>query len=410
MSLDMTKFAGATKQMYPNWKIYELTYANNPLYALMAKDEEFYGEAKKFPLIYANPNNRSATFSTALAGTSDAKVAGFLITRVSDYSLASLSNEVMEASSRDEGAFLSGAKVQLDGALRALARSHAVKMYRSGTGSCGTIKAATTPATTIELANASDVTNFEVGQQLNASATDGGGAARVTVPTITAIDRSTGILTVSPTVNADYAAGDYIYIAGDKNLAMSGLAGWIPQGSGRAAALAASYFGVTRSTDATRLGGVIYDGSAQPIEEALIDGANLLAREGGSPDYCFLNHKNFSDLVKALGSKVQRVQVSAEIKEGGKSMGVVGFQGIEIFYADGSIKVIGDRNCPVNTAYMLQMDTWKLSSLGSAVRLFEGDGLKWLRSPTADAVDIRTFGYLQMACQAPGFNCAIKLA
>lgn len=407
--LDMTKFQGATKQMYPAWKIFELTYANNPLYALMPKDTEFYGEAKKFPLIYANPQNRSATFAQALAGTSDAKVAGFLITRFSDYSLASLSNEVMEASSRDEGAFLSGAKVQLDGALRSLARSHAVKIYRGGTGSIGKVKAATTPATTIELSNIQDVTNFEVGQVLQASSTDGGGSDRTGHPTITAIDRSTGILTVSPTVNADYAAGDYLYVYGDKNAALSGLDGWIPYDD-RATRLAASYYGVTRNTDATRLGGVIYDASTQSIEEGLIDGLELLAREGGSPDYLFLNHKNFADLVKALGSKVQRVQVSAEIKDGGKMIGAVGFNGLEVYYSGGAVKVMADRNCPVNRAFALQMDTWKLSSLGDPVRLFEGDGLKWLRSPSSDGVDIRCFGYLNLACQAPGFNAQIKLA
>jgi hypothetical protein len=404
----MAKFQGATKQMYPSWKIFELTYAKNPLYALMDKDFEFYGEAKKFPLIYANPQNRSNTFANALAGTSDAKVAGFLITRTSDYSLASLSNEVMEASSRDEGAFLSGAKVQLDGALRALARSHAIKMYRGGTGSIGVVKTGTTPGATVELQAAQDVTNFEVGQTLIASSTDGGGTARAGIALITGVDRSTGILTITLS-SADWAAGDYIYVQGDKNAALSGLDAWIPYDN-RATRLGTSFFGVTRNTDATRLGGVIYDASAQSIEEGLVDGLELLAREGGSPDYVFLNHKNFADLVKALGSKVQRVQVSAELKEGGKMIGAVGFNGIEIYFSGGSVKVMADRNCPVNRAFALQMDTWKLASLGNPVRLFEGDGLKWLRSPNSDGVDIRTFGYLNMACLAPGFNGMIKLA
>jgi hypothetical protein len=404
----MAKFQGATKQMYPSWKIFELTYAHNPLYALMNKDTEFYGEAKKFPLIYANPQNRSNTFANALAGTSDAKVAGFLITRTSDYSLASLSTEVMEASSRDEGAFLSGAKVQLDGALRALARSHAIKMYRGGTGSIGVVKTGTTPGATAELQAPQDVTNFEVGQTLIASSTDGGGTARAGIALITGVDRSTGILTITLS-SADWAAGDYIYVQGDKNAALSGLDAWIPYDN-RATRLGTSFFGVTRNTDATRLGGVIYDASAQSIEEGLVDGLELLAREGGSPDYVFLNHKNFADLVKALGSKVQRVQVSAELKEGGKMIGAVGFNGIEIYFSGGSVKVMADRNCPVNRAFALQMDTWKLSSLGDPVRLFEGDGLKWLRSPSSDGVDIRTFGYLNMACLAPGFNGMIKLA
>lgn len=407
MTLDISAMSAALKQIYPDWRIQNLTYQNNPFYALVPKDESFYGEVMKVPLIYGDSQNRSNTFSSALAGTTNALLKGFLLTRNSDYSLASLSNEALEASQSNEGAFLEASKLTFDSALRSLARSRSIQLFRSGTGSRGVIKAATTPATTVELQTPDDVVNFEVGQKLNASTADGGGSVKTTKPTITAIDRITGILTVSPTVNADWAAGDYIFADGDYDNALSGLDAWVPY-SNRSAKLAATFFNVVRSSDATRLGGLYYNGSGSNTEEALIDGLNLAYRESAEIDYVFMNPMDISNLIKLLGSKVQRVQVSAEISENGKQMAVVGFDGIEVYYAGGKAKVIGDRNCMKGKAFGLTLSTWKLCSLGKAVRLFEADGLKMLRSSNADALDIRCFSYAQLGCTAPGMNIQIS--
>jgi hypothetical protein len=408
--LDISAFSAGLKQLYPEWKIAELTYKNNPLYAMMKKNENFVGEVMKIPLIYGNPVNRSGTFSSALAGTSSSLLKAFLLTRKSDYSLATINNEALEASASMEGAFMEASKLEIDGALRQLARSHAIKLFRSGTGAIGVVKAATSPTTTVELQTIQDVTNFEVGYKLNASVSNGGGSLRADKPKITAINRAAGTMTVDATVAGSWVAGDYIFVDGDYDTALSGLDAWIPYDD-RSARLAATYYNVVRTADEVRLGGVIYDGSGSNYEEALIDGLNLAYNIGDANiDHVFMNPIDVSVLTKILGSKVQRVQVSTEVKEGDKSMAVVSFDGIEIFYSGGKCNVIGDRNCPKGRAFGLQMDGWSLNSIGSAVRLFEADGLKMLRSSTADALDIRAFGYLNASCNAPGHNVQIKLA
>ena len=38
----------------------------------------------------------------------------------------------------------------------------------------------------------------------------------------------------------------------------------------------------------TRLGGIRFDGSSLPLEEAFIGAASRAAREGGKPDVCFM--------------------------------------------------------------------------------------------------------------------------
>jgi hypothetical protein len=407
MVMDVSAFSSALKQIYPDWRVQYLTYKNNPFYALVPKQEDFYGEVLKFPLIYGNSQNRSNTFANALAGTTNALLKGFLLTRNTDYSLASLSNEALEASQSNEGAFLEASKLTIDSALESLARSRSIQLFRSGTGSRGVVKAATSPATTVELQTIDDVVNFEVGQKLNASIADGGGSLRTTKPLITAIDRITGILTVGTTVSGDWAAGDYIFADGDYDAAMKGLDAWIPY-SDRATKLAATFFNVVRSADATRLGGLYHNGSGSNVEEALVDGLNLAYREGAEIDYVLMNPMDISTLIKLLGSKVQRVQVSAEISENGKQMAAVGFNGIEIYYAGGSAKVLGDRNCMKGKAFGITLNTWKLCSLGKAIRLFEADGLKMLRSSSSDALDIRCFSYAQLGCNAPGMNIQIS--
>jgi hypothetical protein len=179
---------------------------------------------------------------------------------------------------------------------------------------------------------------------------------------------------------------------------VSGLAAWLPA---TAPTSGDNFFSVDRSKDVTRLAGIRFDGSALPIEEALVAAASRVAREGGKPDHAMLNYSKYSDLEKALGSKVQYVDLKATAE--------VGFRGMLINGPRGPIKVVPDQNCPANRCYMLQMDVWKLYSLGKAPKILDADGLKMLRETGADAVEVRVGYYAQIGCRAPGWNATIAL-
>lgn len=403
MALDLVSFQAALKQHYPDSKIENLVYANNPLLALMPKYTQFGGEVLKQPLIYGNPQNRSATFSTANAGTSSSQLKAFLLTRASDYSIAEISNEVLLASEGDANAFLRAATVEIDGALHSLSRSVATKMYRSGSGSIGKVSSYTAGTKTIVLTIPEDIVNFEVGMTLQGSLTDGGGTVKAGTCVVVSVDRIGGTFTIDNDLSSGWASADFIFVAGDYDKAIKGLDAWLPY-SDRATKLAASFFGVTRSADATRLGGLYLDGTALPIEEAFINAAALVGREGGRPDHAFMNYVDWGNLVKALGSKVQY----ADIKAGAD--GALGFQGIVVNGPTGMIKVLPDVNCPKGDVYIVQMNTWKLNSLKLAVNLFDSDGLRMLRSSSSDSLQIRCFSYAQVGCAAPGFNMHLKIA
>lgn len=379
-------------------------YADNPFAALVPKKTDFGGKYKPIPIITGASQGRSATFSNAQGNQSAVNIESFLLTRVSDYSIAQIDNQTMLASRTDKMAFLEGAKVVVDGALRSLTLSMASAQYRSGTGSIGQIAVGGITAGVITLANAADVVQFEVNMTLQANATDGG-TPKAALGYVIAVNRSLGTITVSATGQggsagspALWAAGDYLLVQGDNNAKMSGIAAWIPA----TAPGATPFFGVDRSVDVTRLGGNRYDGSAQSIEEALIDASALLAREGGKASHCFVNFASYSALEKALGSKVQYVDL--------KGPAEIAFRGIVINGANSMIKVIPDRNQLPQTGSLLQLDTWSMNSLGDAPQILRyGDGLEMLRVYNADAGEVRCGYYGQLACNAPGWNCTVSL-
>jgi hypothetical protein len=403
MSLDLTSFASALKAHYTSDRIENMTYKDNPLLAMMPKMTEFGGKNLPIPIITANPQRRSATFATAQSNTTTSVIKDFVLTRVKDYSFASIDNETLEASKGNANAFMDAATTEIDGAIHQLTRSLAIAMYRTGSGSIGQANASVT-GTSLQLKNADDVTNFEVGQELKFSTTDGGGTLKTGAVTVTAVNRDTGELTVDALTaiasGAGIAANDYVFIEGDHDAKLKGLLAWIPS----TAPTNTPFFSVDRSSDVTRLGGIRYDGSALPIEEALIGAIHRAAREGASPDVCYMNYSKWDELAKALGSKVQYIE---EAVKSGEAR--VNFRGISVNGPKGPVKVIPDQNCPSDRAFLLQMDTWKLYSLGKCPQIVDSDGNKMLRESTADAVEVRVAYYAQVGCRGPGRNVNIKL-
>lgn len=409
MALDVTSFSAGLKVHYTDDMIRNMVYADNPFFGLIKKMEKFGGKNLPIPIIVTNPQGTSATFSTAQANKGNTRIRDFTLTRVNEYSLASISNEAIMASQGNADAFLEAAVVEIDGAIQACARRIAVGMYRNFGGAIGQVANSSFATTTLTLGTStandpSSVTNFEVGMVLSVASTDGtSGSVRSGTLTVAGVDRSAGTVTTSANLSTGIAAiaqNDYIFQQGDFGLKLSGLDSWMPQ-----TVTSTAFFGLDRTIDSTRLGGVYHDGSAQPIEEALVDAAAKVAREGGRPTYAFVNYSNFANLEKALGSKVQY------IKEGLKfGDAEIAFPGIQINGPKGAIKVLPDQNCQSNLGWMLDDRVWKLYSLGRAPMILDADGMRMLREASADNVEVRVGAYLQLGSQAPGWNSRIKLS
>lgn len=399
--LDLAAMNAALKELYDGQVVENLVYADNPFFAMVPKSTDFGGKYKPIPIITGVSQGTSGTFANAQGNQSAVQVESFLLTRNTQYAIATIDNQTMLASKTDKMSFLEGSKLLIDGALRSASNAIASSLFRSGTGSLGQIGVISTVGnvSTITLSNPNDIVQFEVNMYMISTLTDGG-ATSTDVGVVTTVDRILGKMTVTfpapPSVT--WAVGSFMVVQGDLNNKAKGLSAWLPQ----TLAGGDNFFGVNRNQDRTRLGGIYYDASAQSIEEGLIDSSSLTAREGGRVDHFMTNFASYSSLEKALGSKVQYIDMK---------QGEIGFRGIVVNGAASMIRVLADRNCQAQTGYLLQMNTWKLEGLGDVPQILKyGDGLEMLRVSNADAGEVRVGAYYQLRTNAPGWNAQVKLS
>lgn len=428
----MAIFATATNQIatlkehYDNPSDYmkDLVYESNPFLALCRKDESPSGFAGKYipvPTVFGTPQGRSGTFATAQSNQTAPYDVSFFVYRVKNYQLVTIENELLEATANDADAFIDQASFNMDTGIRNISNDIARQMYGNITGSRAQLASITTGV--IVLTSPDDIVQIEVGMSLVSYSVSGTTPTQSTgaaVGYVIAADRGAGQLTVSATQGGSagtptnwstsfpYLAvqGDIAFVSGGlataASLQMSGLGAWIPD---VAPSGSDSFWGVNRSQDATRLGGIRYDGSALLIEEALVNAAALTAREGGRPEMCFMDFASYAALENALGAKVQYVTVKHEEAD-------IAFAGITVNAPYGPITVIPDRNVPSKHAYLLSMKTLKLRSLGKAPHIltYGMEGLEGLRVGNADALEIRIGMYGNLICNAPGWNCVVLLS
>ncbi len=401
----------------------DLVYKKNPLLAMLPKDESPSGFAGKYipvPLIFGTPQGRSATFATAQTNQTAPQLASFFVYRVSNYQIATITNELLEATRDNAGAFINEAKLVMDTAIRNISNDLALDLYGNATGARGVISSISGSGV-ITLTQPAQVVNFEVGMALVSYSISGTTYTQSTssaIGYVIAVNRYTGTVSLSATAGGNAGlptnwstAFPNVGVSGDvafgaltvqtSFLKVSGLAAWGPQ---TAPSASESFWGVDRSVDSRMYFTIAQNTSSETIEEALIDGASLVAREGGQPDMCFMNFTSYAALEKSLGSKVQYVDVKHEEAD-------IAFAGIRIHAPYGPVMVIPDRNCPPLTAYMLQMDTLKFRSLGKAPHIltYGLEGLEGLRVGTADALEIRIGYYGNLICNAPCWNAVIPL-
>jgi len=419
--------AGILKELYDDQKVQWLTYKDNPLLAMMKKEEKFPGKYFPQPVVYGLSQGASATFSSAYNNQTSASVAEFLVTRVADFSLATIDGQLLAAAQTDPGAFIDGAELMIDAAFQTAVNRLASAMFRNGAGTIGQISTLTHVSgsgpyvTDILLTNPDDAVQFEIGQAMvDVQLSDGSGSHSTfaTPQTITAVNRNSGVLRVSGAVDAtsDFTAAYYLAVQGDlpttsnnnfqpsgstatnSLLKLAGLAAWLPL---VAPTSGDSFFGVDRSVDVQRLAGVSFDGSALSLEEALLQGTGRIALNGGRVDTGVCSYSTYTALITSLGSKVQYID---------ESIGEIGFRGVQVNGANTVMSIFPDRNCPDGVIYCLEMDSWVLRSQGPAPHILKYmDEIEILRVPGVDAAELRVGSYVNMYTNKPGHNGVIQV-
>lgn len=404
MTATVAGSSAITKILYPGGKLPDANYKQNVLGAMMNKATDFKGESRVVALQTEWPQGISADFPTALASLAQSSFSKFTVTRVEYFGIARVTGQALRAVEGDTGALVDLWKNEIDKVSKNVTRQLGIFGYKSGTGSLSAIDSASTVASaTITVSPTSAIVFYAVGMRVQATSSDGGalrgGGAAVT---ISAIDIDAGTLTTaggnwSTQIAGLTASTDYLNRAGDAQnagtaLVPVGAEGWVVGGSSPG-----TLFGLSRNSNPVKLSGQSYNATGTPYTDVVVEMAARVAAVGGEAgDKLFCHPRDLANWKKQLDGKVQYNRSEVASKVTGLS-----FKALQVEGANGTIDVLADINCPRNKAFLMNMDNWKLHSLGPAPHILDYDSNEFLRVSNADAYEVRVGFYGNYWCDGP---------
>lgn len=412
----VTQVTAITKMQYSHPVCRWIVGDANPRMARIKKMEDWVGGpgasntgtgSYVVPMQIESQQPGGVSVPVAQAGLNPSTFQAFTLNRVSDYGVARVALEVIEALSTDKGAFVNVFKREMDSALFTVKRSQCIHQFRAGTGTRGFIAAtANVASSAIQLSNPTDALNFALKLPIQSVNGDGGtlrsGGANATIQKI---DRINGILYFSDILSnfiGAAAANDALIRSGDLNGVIMGMSGWNPNAS---VSSGDSFFGVNRSTD-TRLTGGYQNCSGMVVREALINGMTQVKVQGGDPDFCWLNPIQLAVLArecegKSLGFK----EVTANVKVEGSKF-PISFDTYEVVLDGSKLTVAADVNCPGGQAFVTQEDTWFHASLGPVPHVLTAPGTpQYLIVSNDDSLEMRFVARGNVGNDGPAYSC-----
>lgn len=416
--MDISTYEPMLKKYYADGRPQLEAYKNFPTLRLLKKVTDWTGENYEVPLWDETGQAVAHDFSTAQEGKSSAGEGSFVRWSVSDanfYGFAKLNRKVMKASMGNARAFLSHYTEKVDGTLQLMGREMASKIFRTRRHLRGVVSSGSTLAAGIVvLTERTDVVMLSVGMRLtfcDASNSDALITFASDNPVIVSIDRSAGSFVVgdgpggaaidlTTAGSVAVAAGDKIYRKGDvltasDTLGFAGFDEWIPS----TAPGSTSFYGVDRSVDTDKRGGLRVSGTGLTMEDALIEGSQRAFESGVKLTHWICNPLRFGQLTREMGSKLERNQQASQ-QLGVRAFDVTTNAGDQVLYADPF--------CQPNVIWGITASTWKIISRGPLPEIFDED-FRMLREATSDDYEVRLGGYGQVVCHYPGGNVRIDL-
>lgn len=417
MALTSTLYDKLLKDWYSPSRLQSMLFKQFPFLEKVPK-EKAAGRQYIQPVLNGANVRRSASYSFVQNSITEvAPAVAFAVPYQADYCTVAINGNTWRQAESDVGSFIAAFKLVNDQAIAAMRKSLALKLYRNGTGSVAQLGGSATTATTQALTNRADSFNFEIGDITAMSLTDGGFTytglpASTTGAVIAGItdDGTTASLVFTTQLNSaitDVTSAAFVYLnSGDAQnnastgVVCMGLLGYSPAST---VSLTTSFYGVTRSSDPRRLRGQFVDNTTSaPVDEQLQQGIVQLMALGGMPNAIFMNPADVLNLQKVAGAKIMRTQ-------GGTA--TIGFKSVLFATASGDITVYSDPACPAGFAFVIEMEGFKLVSMGEPIGIRkQGDSTVTRTSTSADAWLIDWVGYTNLVAERPGQAlCTVKL-
>ena len=387
--------ANLLKVLYPDGVSIPV-YEKSKIIGTMKKDNEFFGVGAKYVVVSIAPGaGGSASIASAIGNQGATKEVKFTLGRKKLYEVGSIDGELIASGRTSKGALVDVVKHAMDRARTAYSRSEATAVWGTGGGARGVIASGSNLTTsTITLTNLADAAKFFAGMWIQVAVDDGSSSApagcSVNQAQITSITRATaGVATITISGNwnqfAGIATGWFIFRSGDYSLYPNGVPGWAPSADPISTD---SFLGVNRFTagDLNYLSGFRYNGSGQAKSQSLIDAGALAHLNGLDVTTVFLNPLDLRDAFKEQ-STYKTIEVSTDSPK-------VGYQGIQLVTAIGSITALSETDVPQGKFWVLNPNTWTRRSAGDVPMILDNDNVGlFLRSPTDDSYQFRFGGY-----------------
>jgi len=406
------------KDVYNDEEIARQSFGENPLFALIKKERAKNAGGRRCIQVveFAHPNGASAGFEEAMTDATDSQYEDFILTRKKQYQRIRVDHELLFATEKKSDSLVDAMK-EFDRGLRGLGEKVGRRCYRTLGGAMGKLSISSTTTTTLTFTDNAAVFNFMLGQKLQFSTTDGSSGSLLDggdFTTVTGIDHEAGTVTIADdlaTKITGVTTASFVFTRGDFGQCISGLEDWLPVDD-RATKLAANFNGVIRSPSGVYLGGVYMDGTALgSLDQVLIKLVGRISKYGGSTSHILANPESLTDLELVSNSKVRFLGTSTSNVKNDAGDVIVGFNGYRVRIGGSEVTIIGDRNCPSNRVYALQLDTWTMWYTGKLFNWLGEDytGNRLTMSQNDDSAEARIGSYMQMGCSAPGWNGVAKI-
>lgn len=416
-----TNFAAATinslKEYYLDAKD-DLLFSGCALLSDLEKKQVHVGGSTfDIPVWISDASTRSATIATAATlsttSTSSPQTAIFKFGTVDNHAWTSIEQKLLkQAQGGGKGSrtsFFNLEQQKVKGTVRRLSDDLARGVYGSGFGELGTILS-NDSSKTITLTRAIDTQNFVIGDNIVFAANASSSTLRVGGALIvTQINNDSGTITFNNNLSTitSLGNGDVLFALGDRQdsatptaLKMNGLAAHGPTG---ALSVSDSFGGVNRNINSLLRFGLSTGYLSSP-EDAIRSA--VIKQLSRNPDWVPNKFYCSWDIVDQIQANLEGSRQRLSSTDGS-----FGFKNIELITAGGPIEIVGDRYCPRDKIYGLNLDTLFLGHLGDElIELMTDDGISATRGTTDNNLTMRWTAYSQLGCYLPGANCVISLS
>jgi hypothetical protein len=405
-TLDTAQITPALKHRYTDKKVETLSF-KSPTFAAIPKDTDYGGDLYVGAVRSGIPSTISASDTVAFgSGGSASTYLQWQCPWYDFYGSANITGRAIDRANGDANALVKAMAGEFDGVFEAMGQVLGSTIWGNGGGAIGQISSFTNSGASpcvITLADVNTCINFWVGLTLQTSVDDGtasGGVdSAITLATVTAVNITAGTVTVSFTGAGPLVANHYLFVNGCYGSVFPGIPAWIVPPT--VTVTSATFNGVNRLTDVTRLSGTNYNGGGSSKLDSLIQLAIQIHRLQGKVDFCPLNHSDYADILKEGQGRVLNATISSYEER-------ISFPAVKLQTPTGELALVPDAFVPTGFAWMLQMDTWLLPSMGKVPKVLSADDLDWLRQGGADAYQLRIGSRATTYCQKPWANGCVE--